>query len=146
VKGVDQESRVPARERGVVELPRHGRRATRKAEIRTRILQASRENFFRDGFMETSLDEVRSIWERPLRVLEQVLSAGVECGELRPCDPWVMAHVIWRAGNGAIEALVTPKRARVLDYSPEAIWRDTLGLVIAGMRKPPDDEGADSTG
>jgi AcrR family transcriptional regulator len=221
----------PSRRREVVELPRPGRRAARRAEIRNRILQAAREIFFRDGFMEASLDEiatradlgkgtlyrhfeskaelyvavlaangavfeermrgvidedahaleqlravgdfyrrywserpenfgifwavssqtfigelsrplleeVRSIWERPLRMLEGIIEAGVRRGELRRCDPWVTAHVIWRAGNGAIEALVTPKRARVLDCSPEAIWRDTLDLVIAGMRVHPDE-------
>jgi AcrR family transcriptional regulator len=221
----------PSRRREVVELPRPGRRAARRAEIRNRILQAAREIFFRDGFMEASLDEiatradlgkgtlyrhfeskaelyvavlaangavfeermrgvidedahaleqlravgdfyrrywserpenfgifwavssqtfigelsrplleeVRSIWERPLRMLEGIIEAGVRRGELRSCDPWVTAHVIWRAGNGAIEALVTPKRARVLDCSPEAIWRDTLDLVIAGMRVHPDE-------
>ena len=233
----EQDPREGARGRSVVVLPQPGRRATRKAEVRTRILQAARAIFFRDGFMEASLDEiagradlgkgtlyrhfeskaelyvavlaangaifedrmravidseahaldqlravgdfykrywserpenfgifwavnsqnfigelsrplldeVRSIWEQPLRILEHVLSKGVERGELRPCDPWVMAHVIWRAGNGAIEALVTPKRARVLDCSPEAIWRDTLDLVILGMRTHPDDEAADPT-
>jgi hypothetical protein len=72
-------------------------------------------------------------------MLEGIIEAGVRRGELRRCDPWVTAHVIWRAGNGAIEALVTPKRARVLDCSPEAIWRDTLDLVIAGMRVHPDE-------
>jgi AcrR family transcriptional regulator len=42
------------------------------------------------------LAEVRSIWERPLRRLEQVIAEGVRRGELRRCDPWVMANVIWR--------------------------------------------------
>ncbi len=215
----------------VVQLPRPGRRAARKAEVRQRLLQAAREIFFRDGFVEASLDEiatraevgkgtlyrqfeskaelyvavlaangvifeerikaavqedqpvleqlravgnfyrrywseypenfgifwavssqtfigelsrplldeVRGIWERPLRVLEGVIDRGVKSGELRPCEPWVMANVIMRCGNGAIEALVTPKRARVLDCSPEAIWRDTLDLVIAGLAARPGD-------
>jgi len=231
--GIGQGSRRPAPARGVVDLPRPGRRATRKAEVRARILKAAREIFFRDGFVEASLDEissradlgkgtlyrhfeskaelyvavlaangvifedrmrevidgdahtveqlravgdfyrrywtehpenfgifwavssqtfigelsrvrleeVRSIWEGPLRILERVIARGVERGELRPCDPWVMAHVIWRSGNAAIEALVTPKRARVLECSPEAIWRGTLDLVIAGMRRHAEDEG-----
>ena len=54
------------------------------------------------------LAEVRSIWERPLRRLEQVIADGVRRGELRPCDPWVMANVIWRTGNSAVAALVGP--------------------------------------
>lgn len=79
------------------------------------------------------LEEVRGIWERPLRLLEAILERGVRKGELRRCDPWVMANVIMRLGNGAVEALVTPRRERVIDCSPEAIWRDTLDLLIAGL-------------
>ena len=45
------------------------------------------------------LAEVRGIWERPLRRLEQVIADGVRRGELRRCDPWVMANVIWRTGQ-----------------------------------------------
>ena len=83
------------------------------------------------------LEEVTRIWERPLRVLEEILKQGIERGELRPCDAWVMANVIWRAGNSAVECLVTPRRARVVDCSPEAIFRDTLELILAGLQPEP---------
>jgi len=79
------------------------------------------------------LAEVRGIWERPLRRLEAVIAEGVRCGELRRCDPWVMANVIWRAGNGAVSALVTPRRARVIDCSPEALYDATLDVLIEGL-------------
>jgi AcrR family transcriptional regulator len=79
------------------------------------------------------LGEVREIWERPLRRLEQVIAEGVRRGELRRCDPWVMANVIWRSGNAAVEALVTPRRERVIDCSPEALYDSTLDVLLWGL-------------
>ena len=76
------------------------------------------------------LAEVRSIWERPLRRLEQVIAEGVRRGELRRCDPWVMANVIWRTGNSAVAALVAPRRTRVIDCSAEAIYDSTLDVLL----------------
>jgi len=211
---------------GLVAIDGRPSRSARRAAMRTRILKAAREIFFRDGFLEASLDEIASraetgkgtlyrhfeskaelyvavlaangtifeermlaeipaglgaldklravglfyrrywidhpehfgifwavhsqtfigelsrslldeitrIWERPLRILERIIADGVRRGELRPCDPWVMANAIWRAGNSAVETMVTPKRSRVVDCSPEAIYRATLDLVLNGLR------------
>jgi len=79
------------------------------------------------------LAEVRRIWKRPLRILEQVITDGVRCGELRRCDPWVMANVIWRTGNSAVAALVSPRRTRVIDCSAEAIYDSTLDVLLWGL-------------
>src|SRR5262245_5949068 len=79
------------------------------------------------------LAEVRAIWERPLRRLEQVIADGVRSGELRRCDPWVMANVIWRTGNAAVAALVAPRRTRVIDCSAEALYDSTLDVLLCGL-------------
>jgi AcrR family transcriptional regulator len=79
------------------------------------------------------LAEVRAIWERPLRRLEQVIADGVRSGELRRCDPWVMANVIWRTGNAAVAALVAPRRTRVIDCSAEALYDSTLDVLLWGL-------------
>jgi AcrR family transcriptional regulator len=77
--------------------------------------------------------EVREIWERPLRRLEQVIADGVRTGELRKCDPWVMANVIWRSGNSAVAALVSPRRTRVIDCCPEALYDNLLDVLLQGL-------------
>jgi len=89
------------------------------------------------------LTEVREIWEQPLRRLEQVIADGVRSGELAPCDPWVQANVIWRMGNAAVTALVTPKRARVIDCSAEAIYAATLDTLLAALLPRPGLPAAD---
>ncbi len=83
------------------------------------------------------LAEVREIWEQPLRLLERVIADGLRKGELRDCDPWVMANVIWRSGNSAVAALVTPRRARVIDCSAEALYEATLDVLLWGLAAPP---------
>ena len=86
------------------------------------------------------LAEVRGTWERPLRRLEQVIADGVRRGELRRVDPWVMANVIWRSGNAAIAVLVSPRRTRLIDCSPEALYDSTLEVLLQGLavREPTD--------
>ena len=79
------------------------------------------------------LAEVRQIWEQPLRRLEQVIADGVVRGELRRCDPWIAANVIWRSGNAAVQALVTPRRARVIDCSAEALYDTTLDMLLQAL-------------
>lgn len=89
------------------------------------------------------LAEVREIWERPLRRLERVIADGVRTREFAACDPWVKANVIWRAGNAAVTALVTPKRSRVIDCSAEAIYSATLDTLLCGLVAAPDPVNAD---
>jgi TetR/AcrR family transcriptional regulator len=202
-------------------------RAERKAATRKRILAAAREVFFRDGFMDTSLDEVASrasigkgtlyrhfeskaelyvavlmengtyfekkmldaynpdadaieqirsvgefycdfwthhpnhfaifwainnqstigdlpapllvqvkeLWERPLRHLEAIVEKGVAAGTLCACDPWVMANVIWNIGNSGFSAMITPEKSRVVDCSPDEMYRAGLELVLRGLEK-----------
>jgi AcrR family transcriptional regulator len=81
------------------------------------------------------VEEVRQIWEKPLRRLEQVIADGVRRRQLLECDPWVTANVIWRAGNAAVSALVTPKRSRVIDCSAEAIYGATLDMLLCGLAR-----------
>jgi hypothetical protein len=44
-----------------------------------------------------------------------------------------MANVIWRTGNSAVGALVTPRRARIIDCSAEALYDSTLDVLIWGL-------------
>ncbi len=79
------------------------------------------------------VQEIRAIWETPLRRIEQVVAGGVRSGEVRAVDPWVIANVIMRSGNAAVEALITPRRERVLDCSAESIFENTLEVLIRGI-------------
>jgi len=84
------------------------------------------------------VEEVRAIWEQPLRRLEHVIADGIRGGEFRPCDPWVMANVIWRAGTSAVSVLVTPRRARVIDCSPEDLYETTIDMIFSRLELAAD--------
>ncbi len=100
------------------------------------IFTAVEQRDFIGSLSPSLLDEISDIWERPLRRLERVIEDGVRRGELLPCDPWVVANVIWRTGNAAVRALVTPKRSRVIGCSAEAIYTTVLDMLIASLVDP----------
>jgi len=217
--------RSPVASRVTSQMPVRISRAERKAATRKRILNAAREVFFRDGFMDTSLDEVasradigkgtlyrhfeskaelyvavlmeggdhfesemlqalnptlgaldqiqrigefyrefwtahpnhfgifwaidnqdtigdlprplldqvREMWERPLRHLEAVIRTGVDGGEILPCDPWVMANVIWGIGNSGFAAMLASGRRRLVDCEADQMYRTGLQLVLRGL-------------
>jgi len=44
-----------------------------------------------------------------------------------------MANVIWRAGTSAVSALVTPRRERVIDCSPEDLYETTVDMLFSQL-------------
>lgn len=109
------------------------------------IFSAVEQRSFIGELSPDLLEEVMQIWERPLRRLERAIAEGVRRGELVECDPWVVANVIWRTGNAAVRALVTPKRARVIDCSAEAIYTTALEMLITSMARADAHSDAPST-
>jgi len=81
-------------------------------------------------------DKISDLWSLPLRVLESVIERGVRSGELVECDPWVMAHVIWRMGNTFFDAQAAPHSAHVVDCPSQELYREGLGLILRGLAKP----------
>jgi AcrR family transcriptional regulator len=208
-----------------VDMPVRISRADRKAATRKRILRAARQVFFRDGFMDTSLDEVASIanigkgtlyrhfeskaelyvavllengdsferkmqeaidpnlgaidqikrlgefyrefwtshpnyfrifwaihnqatigdlptpllaqvkelWERPLRLLEDIVQKGIDDGELISCNPWVTANVLWGMGNSGFEVMVLPEKARLIECDSTSMYKAGLELALKGL-------------
>jgi TetR/AcrR family transcriptional regulator len=81
-------------------------------------------------------DKISDLWSLPLRVLESVIERGVRSGELVECDPWVMAHVIWRMGNTFLDAQAAPHSAHVVDCPSQELYREGLDLILRGLAKP----------
>ena len=79
------------------------------------------------------LDEVKELWEPPLRLLEGIVREGVARGELCSCDPWVMANVIWNMGNCGFSAMVTPDKARLVDCEAKQMYDAGLDLLLRGL-------------
>jgi TetR/AcrR family transcriptional regulator len=82
------------------------------------------------------VDKVSSLWSLPLRVLESVIERGIRSGEFVECDPWVMAHVIWRMGNTFFDAQSAPRSAQVIECPSKELYREGLNLILRGLIKP----------
>jgi AcrR family transcriptional regulator len=100
------------------------------------IFSAVENHEFIGQLPPSQLAQVRQIWEQSLRRLEAVIADGVRSRELRCCDPWIIANVIWRSGNAAVSALVTPRRERVIDCSAEALYDGVLEVLLRGLEAP----------
>jgi AcrR family transcriptional regulator len=79
--------------------------------------------------------EVTKLWEGCLRILADVIRAGVERGSFRRVDEWMMAHVLWTASNGLIQnERVASRRATLRGISPQQVFDAMVDLVLAGLR------------
>jgi hypothetical protein len=57
------------------------------------------------------VDEVTKLWENCLRILADVIDAGVKAGDFAPADPWEVANILWTVANGLIQTEhVAPRR------------------------------------
>jgi AcrR family transcriptional regulator len=88
----------------------------------------------------TLLAHVRTFFERPIRLLEQLLRAGIERGELRTCDPWNTANAIAIAGNALVGQVVGSLKSPV-QRDPRAVFEQLLELTLAGLARPREPRG-----
>lgn len=80
------------------------------------------------------VEEVTKLWEQCLRILAGVIRAGVEAGMFRPCDDWLVAHVLWAAANGLIQNEITPARRHTLHgREPAEVFAAMVELVLRGL-------------
>ena len=81
------------------------------------------------------VDEVSRLWEESLSILEEVLAAGVESGELIECDTWVTSNILWTAANAVIQSDSTDARRRLRRGSLEDLYVGSLNLLFAGLSR-----------
>jgi len=203
------------------------RRAQRKAAQRQKILEAAREVFFRDGFMEANLDEVARIadvakgtlyryfenkaelyvavlshnggifedrmrravadgrdpverirslgrfyldhwssnpeyfeifwalenqpvigalpdavvgevtrlWRECLQILADVISDGVENGAFGPCDPWIVANILWTTANGLIRSEHVESAGRLRARPLGEVFDQMVEIFVNGLSR-----------
>ena len=97
-----------------------------------RVFQALRDPSVTRLLSRRELDVLSAHWETALRVLCDVIQRGVERGELRQCDPWRMANVIWRIGSTMLDASLDPVQMR-LTQDESSLYRESLELIVRGL-------------
>jgi AcrR family transcriptional regulator len=86
-----------------------------------------------DGLVE----EVTKLWEECLRILSDVIAAGVREGSFRDCDPWEVANILWTLANGLIQSEHAPSRRRLRRRELDRVFDDAIELVLRGMTRGP---------
>ncbi len=79
------------------------------------------------------VEQVTRLWERCLGILASTVAEGVRKGELRECDPWEIANVLWTLANGLLQIDWTPARAKLMRRSVEQAFEDALDTFLRGL-------------
>jgi AcrR family transcriptional regulator len=83
--------------------------------------------------------EVTEVWKRALGLLAEVIERGIAARELRPCDPWLTANVVWVGANAVIHTLEVPARRDLWERDVAKVYSETIELYLRGLIAP---EGA----
>ncbi len=85
------------------------------------------------------VEEVSRLWEESLSILDSVLARGVADGELVSCDTWATSNILWTVANAVIQSDSTDARRKLRRSSLQALYDQTLDLIITGSGvRPPD--------
>jgi AcrR family transcriptional regulator len=79
------------------------------------------------------VEEVASLWERCLKIIAEILEAGVKEGVFRECDAWEVANVLWTLANGLIQTERSATRRRLRRIPVEQAFDDALTIVLRGL-------------
>jgi AcrR family transcriptional regulator len=79
------------------------------------------------------VEQVTRLWERCLGILASIVEEGVRKGELRDCDPWEIANVLWTLANGLLQIGWTPARSKLMRRSVDQAFEDALDTFLRGL-------------
>jgi AcrR family transcriptional regulator len=83
------------------------------------------------------VEEISTLWDSSLQVVNQVLEEGVRDGELVECDTWEIAHILWSITNSLIESDNTRARRQLRRRPLEPLYRHAVDTVIRGILTDP---------
>jgi len=87
------------------------------------------------------IDEVTQLWEQSLQILDRVLRQGVEQGELRDCDTWAVANIMWTMANAIIQSEATLARRNLRKRPLEVVFQTAFESLLRGLKAAPPSGG-----
>jgi AcrR family transcriptional regulator len=82
------------------------------------------------------VDEVARLWEQNLSILTGLLERAVAEGDLRPCNAWEVANILWTTANALIQSDATRARRELRRLPLEQIYRDAIRCLLRGLAAP----------
>ncbi|MBW2499202.1 MAG: TetR/AcrR family transcriptional regulator [Deltaproteobacteria bacterium] len=83
------------------------------------------------------IEQVASVWEFSLEIVNRVLEEGVATGELVEHDTWELAHVLWSISNALIESDNTRARRQIRRRPLVPLYEHAIDVVIRGILSDP---------
>jgi AcrR family transcriptional regulator len=77
--------------------------------------------------------QVTALWEKCLRMLEEVLERGVRDGVFREHDSWQVGTALWTLVNGLIQADQAPAARKLRDRPLAGSVEDAIELFLRGL-------------
>jgi len=81
------------------------------------------------------VDEVTKLWENCLRILADVIDAGVGAGDFAPCDSWEVANILWTVANGLIQTEHVAPRRELRRHDLDRVFDDMVELFLRGIAR-----------
>jgi AcrR family transcriptional regulator len=81
------------------------------------------------------VDELTKLWESCLRILADVIDAGVKAGDFAPCDPWEVANILWTVANGLIQTEHVAPRRQLRRRDLDRVFDDMVELFLRGIAR-----------
>lgn len=82
------------------------------------------------------VEEVSRLWEHNLRILNGLLERAVEEGDLRDCNCWEVANILWTTANALIQSDATRARRELRRMPLEPLYHDAIRYILGGLATP----------
>jgi hypothetical protein len=83
------------------------------------------------------VEEISTLWDSSLQVVNKVLEQGVKDGEFVQCDTWEIAHILWSITNSLIESDNTRARRQLRRRPLEPLYSHAVDTVLRGILVAP---------
>ena len=79
------------------------------------------------------VSEISRLWEQNLRILNGLLERAVEEGDLRDCDCWEVANILWTTANALIQSEAARERRELRRIPLETLYHNAIRYILQGL-------------
>ena len=82
------------------------------------------------------VEAVSRLWEQNLKFLNALLEQSVAEGDLRECDCWELANILWTTANALIQSDATRARRELRRMPLDELYEDAIRYILRGLAAP----------
>ena len=82
------------------------------------------------------VSEISRLWAQNLRILNGLLEQAVEQGDLKDCDCWEVANLLWITANALIQSEAAHERRELRRIPLDRLYRNAIRYILQGLATP----------